>query len=739
MDQDNNLANKILKLPHRAIRFMQNKLLNSMGMSKKIEVYTKQFELLSQANEKWEQQHQASLTTIKNLYDENSRWQEQHHLSSVEIAYLKSRHEDEISKMHAGFKQQGNQQAGDTNLEYFELKDELSFQHDLNEAYLKTIDLLAQAQHDFLHKKEFQQITLPLISVIMPVWNRENTIRSAIESVLSQTYSHWELIIIDDGSTDKTKDIIQSYLHDKRIHYIYQEHAGVGVARNAALAISQGNYIAYLDSDNRWYHFTLSLIFYAFLSDSTCKAINFAAVWHNHLNNKKFIHFPEKFDHASIIQGNKHSMRGIELNCFAHHRDLYQQFGGFDTDLTRLIDYDLTYRFSKHIEIKPLPFLGTEYHYCNAKNAISSIKNSWYNLYKIRNKHLPQTTKQDLRLLYISDHFPQVTESYIYSEIDYMQRQGIQVEVWSENPPRTPFPTSVTVHNNSLVEAIQKSTPDIIHAHWLSSLNALDVVKQFNLPVTIRCHGFEFTESLLKKVHAHPSIHSIYLFPHYFIQYAKQFQKVKEIVTAFNPNRYYPQKEKNKKMVLRVSAGIPMKNLHLFFHIAKRCKHHQFVLVIGHSQYLDRYHYVEELIEFNQSLGNPVDVRVDMMPDDIAPLVQEAGIYLHTVSLPGDNEVWSPIGMPMSISESMATGAYLLARYCGPYKQYIKDAGDFYTTEDEACELINASLNWSDDEWALRQKKSIDRAYQYFVDDLVLPTIVADWENIKASQLKACA
>ena len=92
---------------------------------------------------------------------------------------------------------------------------------------------------------------MPEISVILPVFNSEDFVRKAIESVLAQTFEDFELIIVNDGSTDSSKDIIDSF-EDDRIRLINQSNQGPGAARNNALRIAEGEYIMYLDSDD-WF------------------------------------------------------------------------------------------------------------------------------------------------------------------------------------------------------------------------------------------------------------------------------------------------------------------------------------------------------------------------------------------------------------------------------------------------------------------------------------------------------
>lgn len=96
------------------------------------------------------------------------------------------------------------------------------------------------------------QNTEPLITVVVPTYNRASTIKRAIESVLNQTYNNWELIIVDDGSTDGTEKVMQLYLSDKRITYCPIKNAGASHARNYGIKMAHGEYISCLDSDDEY-------------------------------------------------------------------------------------------------------------------------------------------------------------------------------------------------------------------------------------------------------------------------------------------------------------------------------------------------------------------------------------------------------------------------------------------------------------------------------------------------------
>ncbi len=93
----------------------------------------------------------------------------------------------------------------------------------------------------------------PLISVIIPMYNTRDFIEQTVKSVLAQTYSELEVIIVDDGSKDDGAALVQAMQRDdSRVKYIYQENQGVSAARNNAVANSSGEYLAFLDSDDLW-------------------------------------------------------------------------------------------------------------------------------------------------------------------------------------------------------------------------------------------------------------------------------------------------------------------------------------------------------------------------------------------------------------------------------------------------------------------------------------------------------
>lgn len=92
-----------------------------------------------------------------------------------------------------------------------------------------------------------------LVSIIMPTYNCAGYIGSSIESILHQTYEDWELVIVDDCSTDNTHKVVEKYADERIKYYRLQNNRGAAIARNHALTMARGKWIAFLDSDDLWY------------------------------------------------------------------------------------------------------------------------------------------------------------------------------------------------------------------------------------------------------------------------------------------------------------------------------------------------------------------------------------------------------------------------------------------------------------------------------------------------------
>ena len=183
----------------------------------------------------------------------------------------------------------------------------------------------------------------PLVSVVMPTYNRAAVLRTAISSVLQQSYADWELHVCDDGSTDGTEGVVTSF-GDGRIRYHRLPRGGAAAARNAGLAAACGEIVAYLDSDNLWHPRFLERMVLAMLENGgrLCAFAGFVDYAVDAEGRRRVRSFgaPE-FEHERLLEKNF-----IDLNTFVHRRELYEAFGGFDERLTRRQDYALILAYS---------------------------------------------------------------------------------------------------------------------------------------------------------------------------------------------------------------------------------------------------------------------------------------------------------------------------------------------------------------------------------------------------------
>ena len=182
----------------------------------------------------------------------------------------------------------------------------------------------------------------PLVSVIMPAFNRQELVVEAISSVLDQSYPHWELWVCDDGSSDGTRDAAAGF-GDPRIRVLKLQHAGAAAARNAGLDQARGQIMAYLDSDNIWHPQYLAVMVATLLS-ARGRYCAYSA----------YLDLEIRADHARLKAARSREFRFdelaeknfVDLNGFAHWRELFDCFGGFTKSLPRQQDWDLVLKYS---------------------------------------------------------------------------------------------------------------------------------------------------------------------------------------------------------------------------------------------------------------------------------------------------------------------------------------------------------------------------------------------------------
>lgn len=188
----------------------------------------------------------------------------------------------------------------------------------------------------------------PLLSVIIPTYNRGRLILNSVTSVLNQTYKNIELIVVDDCSTDNTEEILKS-INDSRIKYIkLEKNSGACVARNKGIEISRGEFIAFNDSDDLWLpekiNSQLDFLYENNAEISFCK-MECRTPENNFIHNFPNIEFDRKISYKDLLKYNSASTQTIfgKTDCF---KEII-----FDATMPRLQDWDEVLRLSQKFSV----------------------------------------------------------------------------------------------------------------------------------------------------------------------------------------------------------------------------------------------------------------------------------------------------------------------------------------------------------------------------------------------------
>jgi glycosyltransferase involved in cell wall biosynthesis len=193
----------------------------------------------------------------------------------------------------------------------------------------------------------------PVVSIIIPVYNQAHYLPCAIRSVLAQTFTHWETIIVDDGSTDNTQAVAARYVNSN-IHYLYQVNQGLSAARNAGICAARGDYLAFLDSDDElepgFLHFCLA----ALTEDKALAAVYTQIRFIDGAGNVLPLVGGRSLSGESfrqqLLQGGFFPPVSVLVRT-----DVVREVGLFDVQLSGSADWDLWLRISKRYPMSGLP------------------------------------------------------------------------------------------------------------------------------------------------------------------------------------------------------------------------------------------------------------------------------------------------------------------------------------------------------------------------------------------------
>lgn len=278
-----------------------------------------------------------------------------------------------------------------------------------------------------------------LVSIIMPAYNASSFISEAINSVINQTYVDWELIIVDDGSTDNTAETIKNWLEiDKRIQYFYQENGKQGKARNLGIAKSKGIYLAFLDADDLWLPEKLSCQVDEIQNKKADLVFSDSFIFKDqNLNAQKSMgvlssKFYDKNDLQLFLEENKIPIltvlvkkeKVIEVNNFSENKDI-QNVEDYHLWLKLLISGSIFYSSDKILaKYRVHDNSATS----NERSVLNKIPNLLYDLisrYPQQKKLLEKELKLKFRLFYKRNLFTKSELSiWIKKNTEFLSKQN---------------------------------------------------------------------------------------------------------------------------------------------------------------------------------------------------------------------------------------------------------------------------------------------------------------------------
>lgn len=181
----------------------------------------------------------------------------------------------------------------------------------------------------------------PLVSVIIPAFNRAKVVGRAVSSVLNQTFKDFECIVVDDGSTDETESVLRKF--SDKIRVIKTANGGVSAARNIGSAQAEGTFIAFLDSDDEWKKEKLAKQI-RYMNETGFRISQTDETW---VRNGKFVNKSKKYIRPSgDIFYNCLEVCAVTPSSVIMEKELFFEYGGFDESFPVCEDYDLWLRMS---------------------------------------------------------------------------------------------------------------------------------------------------------------------------------------------------------------------------------------------------------------------------------------------------------------------------------------------------------------------------------------------------------
>ena len=478
-----------------------------------------------------------------------------------------------------------------------------------------------------------------LISVVIPTRNRRTYLERAVASVVAQRHSAFELIIVDDGSTDDTAAFLAD-VTDPRIRSLRTTGVGTSAARNLGLEAARGEIVTHLDDDNLMDPDWLHGVAWGFARWPDTELLYGARIVEDGpaRNGVPSGAMPAlewlAFDRARLEQSNY-----IDMNVIAHRAGLAE--ARFDPAIRSSIEWDFLLRLTAHRAPLELPVIACLY-FNYAPNRLSDRITY---LEENRSIRARVHTTRPMRVLCYNAQFPLLSETYIEEEMLALEAQGASVAFAAFARSAAPYAIRQPVYSG-LDEAVAAHDPDVVVVYWTShALGELEHLGRIGRPFALRVHSFDFNPDDVIRVRDHPCCVGVWAFPHQTVS----IPGAHELLPIFTTHATMPVPAPERNIVASISAGLPKKDWPLLLDAMDRLSDLERVVVLARTNGFE--YLPEEVAQRAAALQRPPSVRINVPRAEVFDILARTSVLLYTVA-PG-----LPLGMPMSVIEAMCAGA----------------------------------------------------------------------------------
>lgn len=339
------------------------------------------------------------------------------------------------------------------------------------------------------------------VSVVVPTYNRSEPLREALDSAFAQTYPPLEVLVCDDGGDDKTAEMLErefgTQLAAGTLRLLHHDRRrGSSAARNTALAEARGKLIAYLDSDNRWQPDLLLILAGRMAEGDDIASAHCGVLMHDDSGEPREVF--DRFDREQLLTRNY-----IDLNAFIHRRRVYEQLGGFDEELSRLVDWDLLLRYTRNYPPASVPHCLVDYYAGRRGDRISHTEDFDVNAEQIRRRvalERLQSGVTPLRLAYVLWDYPALSQTFVLSEIEQLLGDGHDVNVYFHQAPDLAAEPAFSVPSfqvddpAQLADLLREHGRTLVHSHFAyphANRLAWPAARVAGVPFTFTVHAVD--------------------------------------------------------------------------------------------------------------------------------------------------------------------------------------------------------------------------------------------------------